>query len=91
MCCYVTRTGDDVDPAAGGKVLFAVSATNLQTVYFEDKDAFKWLDGRRPVAVPGYSIFLYDFTDDREGRLGLARHLGRFPGRPGRAKSLLLQ
>lgn len=27
---------------------------------------FRWLWNRRPVAKIGYSIFIYDFTDDAE-------------------------
>lgn len=48
--------------------LLAVSATNLQGVYYDDKTAFAWLKSRTPVYSAGYSIFLHDLTDDREGR-----------------------
>ncbi|MFH2204244.1 MAG: hypothetical protein ABIJ96_14085 [Elusimicrobiota bacterium] len=91
MCCNVTRGGDAVDPAADGKVLFAVSATNLQAVYFADKSLFSWLQSRRPEKVLGHSIFLYDLTEDAEGRRLLARLVALATGDSGRAKSLLLQ
>ncbi|MDE2292961.1 MAG: hypothetical protein KGL53_12840, partial [Elusimicrobia bacterium] len=90
----VPRPGDAVDPAReSGKVLFAVSATNLDTVYLADHTFFDWLKARRPVATPAYSIFLYDLTSDREGRRRLAELLART--RPdaaaGLSKSLLLE
>ncbi len=37
----------------------AISATNLQGVYFEDPDLFKKFRTREPVAKIGYSIFIY--------------------------------
>ncbi|OGU16342.1 MAG: hypothetical protein A2076_02875 [Geobacteraceae bacterium GWC2_53_11] len=40
--------------------LIAVSATNLQGVYFENRDEFAWLRKYRPLAKIGYSIFIYD-------------------------------
>jgi hypothetical protein len=60
----------------GEPLLFAVSATNLQTVYFADHGVFDWLKARTPLAVPGGSIFLYD-VNDPEGRAGLSRLLER--------------
>lgn len=66
------RPGNEPDPSASGKVLLAISATNLQGVYYKDQNAFDWLHTRTPVAVAGYSIFLYDLTTDPEGRRRLA-------------------
>ena len=79
----VERTGDAVDPSLSGRVLFAVSATNLQCVYFADKTLFDWLKTRAPLKAPGGSIFLYDLSSDAEGKRSLARLLalsGRDPG-----------
>jgi hypothetical protein len=59
----------------GGPVLFAVSETNLVGTYFQDHGIFDWLRSRRPAAVPGGSIFLYDLTADAEGRARLAAML----------------
>lgn len=50
----------------------AVSATNLQAVYFADHSLFRWLDPARAVARPGGSIFLFDLSHDAEGRRHLA-------------------
>jgi len=40
----------------------AISATNLQGVYFPDKSLFAQLKARKPDAVIGYSIFLYNMS-----------------------------
>jgi hypothetical protein len=46
--------------------LIAVSATNLQGLYLENKDEFKWLKDYEPVAKIGYSIFIYDLSGHRQ-------------------------
>jgi hypothetical protein len=38
---------------------YAVSATDLEGVYFADVDLFGWLKAREPVAKIGYSILIY--------------------------------
>lgn len=43
-------------PAPG---LYAISATNLQGVAFEDHDTFAWFRKQEPLARPGYSLFIY--------------------------------
>ncbi len=43
-------------PAPG---LYAISATNLQGVLFEDHDTFAWFREQEPLAQPGYSVFIY--------------------------------
>ena len=68
----VDRPGNEKDPAASGRVLVAISATNLQGTYYPDPSAFAWLKSRKPLAVAGRSIFLYDLTGDVEGRRRLA-------------------
>ena len=42
------------------KGLIAISATNLQGVYFYDKNIYTWLKNYKPIAMIGYSIFIYD-------------------------------
>jgi len=90
MASNVERAGDPVDPAKNGRVLFAVSATHLQSVYYADKTVYDWLKARQPLKVLGYSLFLYDLTEDREGRGELAS-LVAASGNPGAARSLLLE
>ena len=38
---------------------FAISATNIQGVYFDDRDLYAWFREHEPVAKIGYSIFIY--------------------------------
>ncbi|HBL18219.1 MAG TPA: hypothetical protein DD417_16065 [Elusimicrobia bacterium] len=87
----VPRDGDAVDPAASGRVLFAVSATNLQAQYITDKTVFDWLKPKHPIAVAGHSIFLYDLSADPEGRGHLAGLLALegHPRAPALSKSLM--
>lgn len=46
------------------KEILAISVNNLQSAYFYDKQLFQWLKERKPDAKIGYSIFVYDITDD---------------------------
>ncbi len=48
------------------KEYLAVSATNFHGVYFREfgKDMFYWLQGRKPKAVIGNNIRVYDITSD---------------------------
>ena len=89
----VKRYGDAIDPAASGRILYAISITNLQTVYIADKTIFDWLKERRPIETVGGSIFLYDLTKDRAGRRHLAELLVRsgHPRHPSLVGTLLLQ
>jgi 4-amino-4-deoxy-L-arabinose transferase-like glycosyltransferase len=91
MCCNVTRSGDTVDPAMEGRVLFALSATNKQVVYFRDKNIFSWLEDVKPLRVIGHSIYLYDLTANMPARKALAQLVMASTNDSGRAKSLLLQ
>jgi hypothetical protein len=45
------------NPAPG---LYAISATTLQGVHFENHDLFAWFREREPIARIGYSIFIYE-------------------------------
>lgn len=45
------------DPAPG---IYAISATNLQGVLFDDHDLLAWFRDQSPIDKIGYSIFLYD-------------------------------
>lgn len=88
----VPRAGDAVDPAAeSGRVLFAISVTNIVGVYLEDHGYFAWLEARRPVATLGHSMFLYDLTEDMSGRGKLAELLlaSRHPQAAALVQSLL--
>ena len=46
---------------------------NRQGVFFGDPLAYAWLEARRPLAVLGYRIAIYDITDDADAHAALAR------------------
>ena len=42
--------------------LIAISVTDLQGIYFNDKTAFSWLKAYTPVGRVGYSMLIYDIS-----------------------------
>jgi hypothetical protein len=71
---YVPSTGmlelplpADKIPATAQRKILAISVYNLQDVSTADDPLFRWLWTRQPIAKIGYSIFVYDLTDDRDG------------------------
>ena len=58
-------------PATASRKILAISVYNLQDVSFSYDPLFRWLWVRQPVAKIGYSIYVYDLTDDREGLMKL--------------------
>jgi hypothetical protein len=55
-----------INPVKTEKEYLAVSATNLQGVYFGNKDIFKWIKEQEPIEKIGYSIFVYDISRDEK-------------------------
>ena len=51
--------------------ILVISVCNLQDIASPYDPLFRWLWKRQPVAKIGYSIFIYDLTDDREGLMKL--------------------
>lgn len=69
------RRSAEVNPPRPARELLAISATNLQSLYYSatDPDRYGWLrDGERPVAVVGQSIFVYEVTGRRDVHRRLA-------------------
>ena len=66
-----TLTGYRAGPADAPRKILAISAYNLQDVSTADNPLFRWLWTRRPIAKIGYSIFVYDLTNDQEGIIKL--------------------
>ncbi|OGS10548.1 MAG: hypothetical protein A2234_01355 [Elusimicrobia bacterium RIFOXYA2_FULL_58_8] len=64
--------GTGVQVCSMKQILLAVSATNLQSVYYPDRQTFSWLKERRPVFSAGHSIFFYDLSADKGGLEELA-------------------
>ena len=54
----------EVRPTVPATGWLAISATNLQGVYFEDHDLFSFLREREPAEVIGYSIFVYALEEE---------------------------
>ena len=54
-------------PASAPRKVLAISTNNLHDVFNSYNPLFRWLLIREPVAKIGYSIFVYDLTDDQEG------------------------
>lgn len=71
----INRHEGIVEPSDADRVLLAVSATNLQSTYYANKDSFGWLKSRAPLFVVDHSIFVYDLTEDGEGARSLAQLL----------------
>lgn len=65
----------------GGRELLAVSGFNLVGIDPSLRDSYAWLRDRRPVARPGWSIFVYDVTGDEAAHRELVR-LYEEAGRP---------
>jgi 4-amino-4-deoxy-L-arabinose transferase-like glycosyltransferase len=58
---------DDTVPSTAQRKILAISANNLQDVFNSYGPLFRWLRLREPVAKIGYSIFVYDLTNDPVG------------------------
>jgi hypothetical protein len=58
-------------PADAPQKILAISATNLQDVSTPEAPLFAWLRQRQPIEKIGYSISIYDLTDDAEGLMQL--------------------
>jgi tetratricopeptide (TPR) repeat protein len=68
-CQYAPSMGEPPPNALPEKMdrdLLAVSATNLQGIYLGNKELYRWLLKRKPAAVIGSSIYVYDLTGDAE-------------------------
>ncbi len=61
----------DKVPADAARKILAISVYNLQDVSRPNDPLFRWLWLRQPVAKVGYSIFVYDLTNDPEGLMKL--------------------
>ncbi|MDO8735367.1 MAG: glycosyltransferase family 39 protein, partial [Elusimicrobiota bacterium] len=66
-------SSDDVDYTKYDRTdLLAISATYFQGLYIGQVDVFNWLKNKNPIANIGYSILIFDISDDEEShrRLG---------------------
>jgi hypothetical protein len=65
-------TSDRVPPGTRPE-LFAISAFHMQGVAADNHDLYRWLYKRTPIAKVGYSIFVFDITDDDDARAQIRR------------------
>jgi len=61
----------DKVPADAARKILAISVYNLQDVSRPNDPLFRWLWVREPTVKIGYSIFIYDLTNDPEGLIKL--------------------
>ena len=60
------RTGDDIIKSNHGRIIIAISVTNLQSTYYKDKNVFNFLKKIKPIYIAADSIFVYDITDNKQ-------------------------
>jgi len=60
-------------PERPSRELLAIGAVNLQAVYLPNKNTYRWLFSRQPIAQLGYSLFVYDITNDADAHVRLLR------------------
>jgi hypothetical protein len=72
----------DKVPESELRKILAISVFNLQDVYHPDKPLFRWLWRREPVAKIGYSIFVYDLSNDPDGMARLKETYSKASGAP---------
>jgi 4-amino-4-deoxy-L-arabinose transferase-like glycosyltransferase len=65
------RREEHINSLDPGRELFVISANSLQCLYWPDKTIFDWLKQRKPLAVIGHTLFVYDFTEDSEAQANL--------------------
>ncbi|MFC1522784.1 ArnT family glycosyltransferase [Elusimicrobiota bacterium] len=88
MISNTKRHGNpEADPTGEKKVYLAVSATNIQSTYYADREIFKWLNDVTPEVFLGYSILLYDITENSLSRKKLGAVLEKL-GRREQARKL---
>jgi hypothetical protein len=70
------RDGDIIDFSKEPKILFAISATNLQATYYADKKIFSWLNEIPCEAIIAHSIFVYDIGKNQKEYAKLKQMMG---------------
>lgn len=60
------RHGEDIIKNNIERIIIAVSVTNLQSTYYQDKTVFNFLKNINPTVVCNDSIFVYDITEQKD-------------------------
>ena len=66
-----SRREDHINSPMPSRELFVISANSLQCLYYPDKTLYDWLKQRKPLAVVGYTLFVYDITNDADAQTRL--------------------
>jgi hypothetical protein len=77
---YVPGSGNLQNPKRRGmrlpddlpRELLAVSAMVRHSTHFTNHSLYDWLDGREPIAMPGYAYLVYDITGDAAAHAQIA-------------------
>lgn len=72
----VLRTSDRIGPFQPLPRYFAVSATNYQHTYFQNKTTLSWLHERKPSKIIRKSILVFDLGQDVEAHKKMSGLLG---------------
>ncbi|MFH1283638.1 MAG: glycosyltransferase family 39 protein [bacterium] len=67
----LTRKGNPVDISKEKRKIIAISATNLQANYYNDKSTFDYFRAQKPTKVIDHSILVYDITSDLKANVYL--------------------
>lgn len=62
----VGEPGGEMIPANAPKHVIVVSANNLLGIYLNDPDTFTWLRSRKPNAILGGCLYVFDLTGDAD-------------------------
>jgi 4-amino-4-deoxy-L-arabinose transferase-like glycosyltransferase len=81
----------DKVPADAARKILAISVYNLQDVSRPRHPLFRWLWKRQPIEKIGYSIFIYDLTNDPEGLMKLYESYDKSESSTGPERSLLVR
>lgn len=60
---------ETINPKVTVREFFVASVTNLQGIYFHQKDIFSYFLQKKPYKRCGYSIYIYDITNDARAHL----------------------
>jgi hypothetical protein len=65
------RREDHINSLDPEREFFVISANSLQCLYYPDKTIYDWLKKRKPMAIVGHTLFVYDVTQDSDAQTNL--------------------
>jgi len=70
-CTLPAINNKTINPVNAPEEFFAVSVTNLQGIYFHQKNIFSYFLQKKPYKKCGYSIHIYDITNDAYAHINI--------------------